>query len=104
MALASRRILEYPFHSRLSRLACLALGLALLWFGSGQLTVAGLMLMFSGLVIAVSAVQPPQPCFRLADSAAYYSDQSRPRRRPNQLATPQPAYQPTQQPSNPATQ
>jgi hypothetical protein len=64
MAIASRRVLEYPFHSRLSRLACLAIGITLLWFGSGQLTVAGLLLMFSGLVIAVSAVQPPQAWVR----------------------------------------
>jgi hypothetical protein len=27
--------------------------------------------MFSGLVIAVSAVQPPQPCLRSPDRAAY---------------------------------
>jgi hypothetical protein len=71
MSVASRRILEYPFHSRLSRLAWLMLGVALLWFGSGQLTVTGLALMFSGLVIAVSAVQPPQPCLRSPDRAAY---------------------------------
>jgi hypothetical protein len=71
MSVASRRILEYPFHSRLSRLAWLMLGVALLWFGSGQLTVTGLALMFSGLVIAVSAVQPPQPGLRSPDRAAY---------------------------------
>jgi hypothetical protein len=71
MSVVSRRILEYPFHSRLSRFAWLMLGVALLWFGSGQLTVAGLMLMFSGLVIAVSAVQPPQPRLRLPDRATY---------------------------------
>ena len=70
MAIASRRVLEYPFHSHLSRLACLALGAALLWFGSGQLTVAGLLLMFSGLVIAVSAVYPPQPSFRSSDGGS----------------------------------
>jgi hypothetical protein len=63
MAIASRRVFEYPFHSRLSRLASLALGVVLLWFGSGQLTIAGLLLMFSGLVIAVTAVRPPQPSF-----------------------------------------
>ena len=67
MAIASRRVLEYPFHSRLSRFASLALGVALLWFGSGQLTVAGLLLMFSGLVIAVCAVQPPQAWVRSRD-------------------------------------
>jgi hypothetical protein len=71
MSVASRRILEYPFQSRLSRLAWLMFGIALLWFGSGQLTVVGLMLMFSGLVIAVSAVQPPRSCLRLPDRAAY---------------------------------
>lgn len=69
--MGSRRILEYPFHSRLSRLAWLMLGVLLLWFGSGQLTVTGLMLMFSGLVIAVSAVQPPQPCLRSPDRTTY---------------------------------
>jgi hypothetical protein len=74
MAVAWRRILEYPFHSRLSRLAWLLLGVALLWFGSGQLTVTGLMLMFSGLVIAVSAVQPPRPCLRSPDRTAYPDD------------------------------
>jgi hypothetical protein len=70
MAIASRRVLEYPFHSRLSRFASLALGVALLWFGSGQLTVAGLALMFSGLVIAVTAVQPLQPSFRTRDGGS----------------------------------
>jgi hypothetical protein len=74
MSVASRRILEYPFHSRLSRLAWLMLGVALLWIGSGQLTVTGLMLMFSGLVIAVSAVQPPRSCLRSPDRAAYADD------------------------------
>jgi hypothetical protein len=76
MSVASRRILEYPFHSRLSRSAWLMLGAALLWIGSGQLTVTGLMLMFSGLVIAVSAVQPPRTCLRSPDRAAY-PDQGR---------------------------
>ena len=71
MSVGSRRILEYPFHSRLSRLAWLTLGVLLLWFGSGQLTVTGLTLMFFGLVIAVSAVQPPQPCLRSPDRATY---------------------------------
>ena len=71
MSVGSRRILEYPFHSRLSRLAWLMLGVLLLWFGSGQLTVTGLMLMFSGLVIAVSAVQPPRPCLRSPDRTTY---------------------------------
>ena len=71
MAIPSRRVLEYPFHSRLSRLASLALGVALLWFGCGQLTVAGLLLMFSGLVIAVSAVHPPQPCLGSSDRVVY---------------------------------
>ena len=74
MATATRRVLEYPFHSPLSRLACLAAGVTLLWFGSGQLTIAGLMLMFSGLVIAVAAVQPPQPCLRLPHRAVYLDD------------------------------
>jgi len=70
MAITSRRVLDYPFHSRLSRFASLALGVALLWFGSGQLTVAGLVLMFSGLVMAVSAVQRPQPRFRSPDGGS----------------------------------
>jgi hypothetical protein len=73
MSVALRRILEYPRHSRVSRLAWLMLGVALLWFGTGQLTVTGLMLMFSGLVIAVAAVEPPQPCLRSPDRAAYRS-------------------------------
>jgi hypothetical protein len=78
MAIASRRFLEYPFHSRLSRLTCLAVGVALLWFGSGQLTVAGLLVMFSGLVIAVAAVQPPQPFLPSPHRAVYLNDHRAP--------------------------
>jgi hypothetical protein len=36
------------------------LGLAFLWVGSGHISVVGLMLMLSGLVLAVGAVAPPR--------------------------------------------
>ena len=78
MVIAPRRVLEYPFHSRLSRFACLAVGVALLWFGSGQLTVAGLLVMFSGLVIAVAAVWPPQPLLPSPQRAVYSGDHRKP--------------------------
>ena len=101
MAIASRRVLEYPFHSRLSRLACLALGVALLWFGSGQLTITGLLLMFSGLVIAVSAVQPPQPWAQLADRSWQPSNLA-PQRQSYRATSPA-SYPTAQLPSSPAT-
>ena len=55
------------------RVSAVAVGLALLWFGSTQFTVGGLLLMFCGLVLAVRAAAPPRPSL-IAAPADRYSD------------------------------
>ena len=52
--------LRHPFDSHLSRIAGVAIGLALLWYGSSQISVAGLVVMLVGLVATVSAAAPPR--------------------------------------------
>lgn len=52
--------LTHPFDSYLSRIAGVAIGLTLLWYGSSQISVTGLVVMLVGLVAAVSAVVPPR--------------------------------------------
>ena len=49
----------HPFGSHLFRLAGIAMGLLLLWYGSSQDSVAGLGMMFLGLIAGVSAAVPP---------------------------------------------
>jgi hypothetical protein len=50
--------LTHPFDSYFSRTAGVAIGLTLLWYGSAQISVAGLMAMFLGLIAVVSAAVP----------------------------------------------
>jgi uncharacterized membrane protein YczE len=50
--------LTHPFDSYLSRIARVAIGLMLLWYGSSWISVPGLMVMFLGLVAVVSAAVP----------------------------------------------
>jgi len=52
--------LTHCFDSYLLRIASILLGIALLWYGSSQTSVAGLGVMFLGLVAAVSAAAPPR--------------------------------------------
>lgn len=55
-----RHSLTHPFGSPVSRVAGIAMGLTLLWYGSSQISVAGLVAMLIGLIAAVSAAVPPQ--------------------------------------------
>ena len=52
--------LIHPFESHLSRLAGVAMGLTLLWYGSSQISVAGLLVMLIGLIAVVSAAAWPR--------------------------------------------
>ena len=51
--------LIHPFESYLSRLAGVAMGLTLLWYGSSRISVAGLLVMLIGLIAVVSAAAWP---------------------------------------------
>lgn len=59
------------FPRRVSRLASIAIGLTLLWYGSSQPSLMGLGLMLFGLVAVVSAAASPRPCLQPARSPAY---------------------------------
>jgi hypothetical protein len=56
--------LTHPFDSYLSRIAGVAIGLTLLWYGSSWLSVAGLVVMFFGLIAVVCAAVPPRLSLR----------------------------------------
>lgn len=53
-------LFTHPSDSYLSRIAGVAIGLALIWYGSSWLSVGGLVVMLVGLVAAVSAAVPPR--------------------------------------------
>ena len=51
---------SHHYATPLLRIAFAFIGIALLWYGSAQLTVAGLIVMLCGLVAAVGAVESPR--------------------------------------------
>ena len=51
---------SHRFATPLLRIAFAFIGIALLWYGSAQLTAAGLIVMLCGLVAAVGAVASPR--------------------------------------------
>lgn len=51
---------SHPFAAPVLRMAFAFIGMALLWYGSAQMTVAGLIVMLCGLVALVSAVEIPR--------------------------------------------
>lgn len=54
-----------PLTPPLLRIGLVAIGSLLLWFGSSQISVTGLMLMFLGLATLVRAVSAPRLSLRL---------------------------------------
>jgi hypothetical protein len=62
---------QFPSSSVMWRPMGMMLGLALLWVGSGHISVVGLLLMLSGLVLAVGAVAPPRLGRRAAEPTPY---------------------------------
>lgn len=65
-----RHSLTHPFGSRVSRITGIAMGLTLLWYGSSQISVAGLVMMLIGLIAAVGAAVPPRLSLAAALDAA----------------------------------
>lgn len=59
--------LKHPFAFHWSRIAYIAIGLTLLWYGTSQPSVAGLVVMLLGLVAVVRSALPPRPSLRTPD-------------------------------------
>lgn len=62
---------SHPFAPHLSRIASIAIGFTLLWYGTSQPSLPAMVGMLLGLIAVVRAVAVPRPSLQTVDPTAY---------------------------------